>query len=170
MGPDGNLYFSCTFSNIIRRHNFATNQTETLGNVSSEGALPAGLGFDREGNLYVANFGANTIDRYNSETGKFEVFINEVDSPVQPIFGPDGNLYVSSNSTQKTGQPEVGFVSRYDGQTGDLIDLFIPEGTGGLDGAGWLAFTQETIPESSSSLSMIGLGVSMLILSALKRR
>src|SRR5207247_379985 len=42
------------------------------------------------------------------------------------VFGPDGNLYVSSFPTA---HPSV---LRYDGKTGDLIDAFVSEGSDGL--------------------------------------
>lgn len=157
-GPDDNLYFSCTFSNSIRRYDTQTGETETLVTNRVPGAAPGGLAFGPDDNLYIANFGANTIDRYNFGTGKLEAFIDSVDSPVQPVFGPDGNLYVSSNPTLKVGQPVPGKVLRFDGQTGALIDEFIPENTGGLDGAGWLAFTPETVPEPSSVLGILAFG------------
>jgi DNA-binding beta-propeller fold protein YncE len=143
-GPDGNLYFSCTFSNSIRRYNLETGQIETVGTASTPNAAPGGLGFDTKGQLYVANFFANTIDRYNPQTAKFEVFVQNVDSPVQPVFGPDGNLYVSSNASNKVRQPLPGKTLRFDGKTGAFIDEFISEQTGGLDGAGWLVFKDET--------------------------
>lgn len=172
-GPDRNLYFSCTYSNSIRRYDTQTGEIETLATIDIPRAAPGGLTFGPDGNLYVANFGANNINRYNSETGELEVFVENVDSPVQPIFGSDGNLYVSSNPTQKVGEPVPGKVLRYDGQTAALIDEFIPENTGGLDGAGWLAFTDETIPspvpEPSSTLGLLTLGTLGTFL-ALKRR
>jgi DNA-binding beta-propeller fold protein YncE len=143
-GPDQNLYFSCTFSNTIRRYNPKTRRTKTVGTASTPNAAPGGLTFGPDGNLYVANFFANTIDRYNPKTAQLKVFIKEVDSPVQPVFGSDGNLYVSSNASNKVRQPLPGKVLRFNGKTGAFIDEFIPEKTGGLDGAGWLVFKNET--------------------------
>ena len=45
-------------------------------------------------------------------------------------FGPDGNLYVASASS----------VLRFDGTTGEFIDVFVPDGSGGLAGAALLKF------------------------------
>ena len=69
--------------------------------------------------------------------------------PVQPIFGPDGNLYISSRDDNR--------VVRYDGETGEFIDEFVPSGSNGLSTAGWLAFgeTPLPVPESSSSLGLL---------------
>lgn len=44
--------------------------------------------------------------------------------PTNPIFGPDGNLYVPDFS--------AGAVRRYSGSTGAFIDSFVPPGSGGL--------------------------------------
>ena len=46
---------------------------------------------------------------------------------------------------------------RYDGPTGRLVDAqFIPSLSGGLNGAGWIAFTDEviTVPEPSMLLGL----------------
>ncbi|MGQ4650011.1 hypothetical protein [Lyngbya aestuarii] len=89
-----------------------------------------------------------------SQTGALiDIFVDntssELDGPVEPVFAPDGNLYVSSLNTNT--------VLRYDGKTGSLIDQFIPPGTGGLDGAGWLAFQDDStsVPESSAGLGVL---------------
>src|SRR5205085_10105527 len=46
------------------------------------------------------------------------------------VVGPDGRLYLATASG----------VDRYDAQTGALIDHFIPNGVGGLNGASEIAF------------------------------
>ncbi|MBE9040241.1 NHL repeat-containing protein, partial [Oscillatoriales cyanobacterium LEGE 11467] len=135
-GPDDNFYFTSTFTNSLLRFDPTASTLETLATLDP-GTFPGGIAFGPDGNLYIANFGANSIDRYNFETDRIEPFVLDIDSPVQPIFGPDGNLYVSSNSTGK-GITVAGSVFRFDGRTGEAIDEFIPTGTGGLDGAGWL--------------------------------
>lgn len=160
-GPDGNFYFSSTFTNSLLRFNPTTSTLTTLATIDQSGDVPAwpgGITFGPDGNLYVSNFGANSISRYNFETEKIEPFVVSIDSPVQPLFGPDGNLYVSSNSTGK-GITAAGSVFRFDGKTGELIDEFIPAGTGGLDGAGWLAFNEDSVSTPEPSLSLLSSGV-----------
>ena len=48
------------------------------------------------------------------------------------VFGPDGNLYVTSRGTDQ--------VLRYNGSTGAFIDAFVPARSGGLEGAFCLSF------------------------------
>jgi len=161
---EASVYFSCTLTNNVQRYDLTTGQVTLLGSASSENAAPGGLSLGPDGALYVANFAANTIDRYDLESGTVEVFIDQVESPVQPVFAPNGDLYVSSNPTQKVGQPVPGKVLRYDGQSGRLIDdEFIPSFAGGLDGAGWIAFTDEEVaktPEPGVLLGLLVLGIS----------
>ncbi|MEL7037629.1 MAG: hypothetical protein AAFO04_18690 [Cyanobacteria bacterium J06592_8] len=156
-GPDENFYFSSTFTNSLLRFDPTTLTLTTLATLEPT-AFPGGIGFGPDGNLYIANFVGNSIDRYNFETEQIEPFILSIDSPVQPLFGPDGNLYVSSNSTGK-GILTAGSVFRFDGQTGELIDEFIPGGTGGLDGAGWLAFAEDGVSVPEPSLGILSFGV-----------
>ena len=55
-----------------------------------------------------------------------------LDGPTGVAIGSDGNVYVSSFLTDE--------VIRYDGVTGELIDVFVSAGAGGLSGPRGLAF------------------------------
>ena len=48
-----------------------------------------------------------------------------VSNPRGVKFGPDGNLYVTHGSFSE--------VHRYDGTTGELLNVFVSSGSGGLD-------------------------------------
>ena len=67
-------------------------------------------------------------------------------SPHGLVFGPDGNLLVSSSSS----------VLRYDGTTGAFLDTFVASGSGGLSSPTFLTFTPDAaaIPEPGSLLLM----------------
>lgn len=56
-----------------------------------------------------------------------------LDGPAGLIFGPDGDLYVSSRFTDA--------ILRYDGTTGEFLEAFVPPGSGGLDSPTGLVFT-----------------------------
>ena len=47
-------------------------------------------------------------------------------------FGRDGNLYVDSRGNSR--------VLRFDGTTGEFIDTFVEQGTGGLSGPNSMVF------------------------------
>jgi WD40 repeat protein len=77
--------------------------------------------------LLVASFGTNSVKRYDGETG---VYLGDFVAPGSGglngthdlVFGPDNNLYVSG------GFSPYG-VFRYNGQTGDFIDVFASGGS-----------------------------------------
>ena len=55
-----------------------------------------------------------------------------LDTPRNVTFGPDGNLYASSISSDE--------VLRYDGETGQFIDVFVSANSGGIDNPWALQF------------------------------
>src|SRR5882672_3077619 len=64
--------------------------------------------------LYGSN--PSAILRYNGTTGASQGQFASVTNALAMAYGPDGNLYVSSFTN----------VSRYDGQTGALLNIFVP--------------------------------------------
>lgn len=79
--------------------------------------------------LLVGNSGDSSFGRYNGTTGAFiGSFVLPGDgglgNPFGPTVGPDGNLYVTSQTTAS--------ILRYDGNSGAFIDIFIPLGAGGI--------------------------------------
>jgi hypothetical protein len=168
-GPSGNnskkldLYVSSRATHNILRYDGSTGAF--LGDfvVSGSAGLdtPQGLTFGPDGNLYVAssailNNNARGVLRFQGPTGPtpgafLDTFVpadtGALRTPFGPIFGPDGNgdgqfdLYVtSSRFNGVTGNKAT--VKRYDGVTGAFIDTFVTEGSGGLDEAQFLTFTE----------------------------
>ncbi len=123
---------------------------ETTGAVIGGGPFISGGGLSLphrsilgdDGNLHVASAGNDQILRYDGTTGAFiDAFIapgtkglavGVLDYPVDQAIGPDGNLYVSSQLNDS--------ILRFDRVTGQFIDVFVPPGTGGLDGPSGIKF------------------------------
>ncbi len=92
------------------------------------------------GMLYVLNESANSVIRYNAETGAFVDYLigpnpllnGGLARPMSMAFGPEGNLYIVTYETNQ--------VLRYDGTTGAFLDTFISSGSGGLSLGTDLAF------------------------------
>ncbi len=91
--------------------------------------------FGPNGNFYLSAFGTNKVLAYDGSTGTFiEVLVQ--DDPGTPaidesggltnahglLFGRDGDLYVTSFGSNE--------VLRYDGATGEFLDVFVTSGNG----------------------------------------
>jgi len=97
--------------------------------VNYGGGFIGGFTYGADGNLYVSDFNGLKIDRYNGTTG---VFIDKFatvtsSSPYQPLFGPDGNLYLGQAG---------GAVTKYDGLTGQSLGTFVSRPAGAFDFGG----------------------------------
>ncbi len=102
----------------------------------------------RAGDLLVSS-ATNEVLRYDGQTGAFiDAFVTAgsggLSGPTGLVFGPDGNLYVSSFNNNQ--------VLRYDGTTGAFIDVFVPPGGGGLNVPTGLVFG----PDGNLYVSSIG--------------
>jgi streptogramin lyase len=92
--------------------------------------------FGPDGNLYVVSdrgiTGVVRFDPSGNYIDNFVISAGELIAPRCIIFGPDGNLYVSSKNNDS--------VVRYDGTTGQMIDVFVTQGSGGLSAPFGLVF------------------------------
>ena len=76
--------------------------------------------------IFVASYNSDTVQQYDSNTGRSDggLFVSlgsgGLVNPVDPIIGPDGNLYVSSKTD--------GNVLRFDGRTGAFLEVFVTSG------------------------------------------
>jgi hypothetical protein len=100
---------------------------------------PSALAFGPGGDLYITGgtFGGNLgVRRYNPTTGAFiDFFANtgsDVYVPIGLSFGPDNNLYVSTQNRSN--------VMRFNWPTGAFMGFFVPHGGGGLTAPFHLTF------------------------------
>jgi WD40 repeat protein len=133
-GPDGNLYVtSGSSSTNILRYN---GQTGSFMGVFATYApdLASDLVFGPDGDLFVAMY-SNGVYQFNGQTGApLGNFVPATNFTFVGgiAFGPDDNLYISTESADS--------VLRYNGTTGAFIDTFVSAGSGGLNGANGIEF------------------------------
>lgn len=75
--------------------------------------------------LLIADYNSCLIQRFNGLTGQYLGPLaprNKMENPTQPVFGPDGNLYIGGTSNE---------IFRYNGQTGQFMDVFVPKDKNG---------------------------------------
>lgn len=135
-GPDGNLFVANAFPGQVFLFNGTTGAF--LNSVASPRTAFTLL-FTPDTKILVGEVGfGDFISRfdYNPTTSAFTplgIFIptqsGGLDNPVDMSFGPDGQLYISSNSL---GGGAPGAILKYDRGTGAFISQFVPVGGGGL--------------------------------------
>jgi streptogramin lyase len=136
-GPDGNLFLGePSYDRVLK---FSGQTGQFINTFISSGLThPTGLHFHGDGLLYITNSSTgDDVRRYDSLTGaSFDTFVTKgaggLDGPQDLVFGPDGNVYISSYYTDE--------VIRCDGDTGDFVDVFVSRSNGGLSGPISLVF------------------------------
>lgn len=163
-GQGLDLYVASARNGMILRYDGTTGAFLGEFVASGVGGLdhPIGLTFGPDGNLYVADGDTRSqgaILRFQGPAGDTPgAFIDSfvpageggLRSSIGVIFGPDGNgdgqqdLYVSNveYSASYLSKEHTSSIRRYDGVTGAFIDTFVAEDSGGLDGGGYLVFTE----------------------------
>ena len=132
---------SSRFSNSVLRYEAGSG--DFVGVFASEAVLnPNGIAIGPDGSLYVGMGDLKRVGRYDGVTGDYlgDFVFDDPDTPEDEtggmervrgiLFGPDGDLYVSSAETDS--------VIRFDGETGELIGTFAASAD--LDGPIGLAF------------------------------
>lgn len=70
-------------------------QTWTLERTIEGFSIPVALAMDKAGNIYVSNWGGDTVSKIDAEGGHSE-FARGIRSPSGSAFDPEGNFYVAS--------------------------------------------------------------------------
>ena len=140
IGADSNFYVTSQDTDEILRYDGDTGEFIDVFTSGSAPNFPSGGIFGPNGDLYVTSVLGNQVLRYDGDTGEFiDVFASgsSLDNPTGIAFGPDGNFYVSSSALFN--ENSVGTeILRYDGKTGEFIDVFA---TGnGLNSPGGIVF------------------------------
>ena len=133
-GPDGNFYVASYETGDVFQFEAETGILIDRFAAGDKIHHLHNMVFGPDGNLYVTTVtqeNENSVLRFDRSTGEFSVFISGVDPklgyPGDLIFTPDGDILVVDCP--------AGAVLRYDGQTGEFLNMLVPPGTGGLAGA-----------------------------------
>jgi len=139
---NGNLlvyWFNIFGNGSINEYDPSGNLIGTFASGLHGGAIP--INFGPDGNLYVSNTSANSVDRFTPDGTPLGTFASGggLVGPEAHTFGPNGNLFVVGQKSNN--------VIEYDGSTGALIGTFIdsthlnsPSGIAfGPDGNLWVA-------------------------------
>jgi hypothetical protein len=105
--------------------------------------------------LFVSSLNTGEVLEYSGATGAFVKSFasgNGLGGPEGLVFGPNGDLFVSS-----TGGTAANSVLEYNCTTGAFVKNFVTAGSGGLSGPSFLVFNP--VPEPSSLVSLVSGGL-----------
>jgi len=138
-GPDGNLYVANygTFSDAIVRVQGPFSMTAGQATTIVDAGRFFDVAFGPDGNLYASGHGP--VLRYDIVTGaplgEFTRGYTLHEARAM-AFGPDGHLYIAHYDSCVTGPAgcigTLGEIVRFDGLTGDFLDVYVHSGQGGL--------------------------------------
>lgn len=134
VGPDLNLVVAAPGGPGAQKFNGLSGVYISTLIASGAGGITSASGIDlgSDGNFYLCTR-ANGVARFDATGAFIDYFASGggLDA-MTSVFGPDGNLYVTSLLTDE--------VRRYNGATGAFIDNFVSAGSGGLLRPAGLAF------------------------------
>jgi hypothetical protein len=122
-----NLFVADITGDVIREYHWLSGYP--IRNIGA-GVIndPYDLIFGRDNQLYVCNYGTNSIVRINVDSNTASTFVatgsGGLSGPTSLVLGPNGNLFVASRGTSS--------IIQYNGTTGALIGTFVASGSGGL--------------------------------------
>src|SRR5688500_13254248 len=140
-GPDGNLYFTSGGTHEVLR--FSGRDGAFIDRLvePGEGGLagPSRLTFGPDGIMYVGSPTTSRVLRFERDGQYMGDFFptgtGGLASPVGITFGPDGQFYVAGAAT-----PQTAGVFRYNGTSGEFVDVFVGPGDGRATGPRALEF------------------------------
>ena len=121
-GPDGNIYIPCEFGPGILRYSIGGAPLPSVNNTGATFFYGPSNRFVRctfgaDGNLYVSDFGANQVFRFNPSGTLLGAFVqSNLHGSIDVKFGPDGNLFVANRETNN--------ISKFDRSTGSFLGIF----------------------------------------------
>lgn len=135
-GSDGRLYVSSFDSDAVLRFDASGTFSDVFVEPAAGGlnGPDAGMVFGPDGDLFVPGFYSNTVARFDAKTGAHIEDFTPTEMLAEPrtlLFEGDF-LYVANEGSDE--------VLRFNGESGEFVDVFVAAGAGGLDGPAGMVF------------------------------